>query len=184
ELLTQALERQTVVIADALQTQTERRGLRIEASLGVVATVASGHHMFTTIEGPAEVELKTESWIGLIPEMALGAFRDLMEECTEAKLEAIELYTDGSMFYATGPSTLLVAALPVGDYPPWRLLMGGFPSEPFCTLGRLALIESIKACLATSSTADAGASFRFKDCTAFVERKEPTNTFEDTVPMV
>jgi DNA polymerase III sliding clamp (beta) subunit (PCNA family) len=183
-VLAQALERQTVVIGDALQTQTERRGLRIEAAPSVVATIASGHHMFMAIEGPTEIGMKGESWIGLIPEMALGAFRDLMEECTEAKLDAIELYTDGSMFYATGPSTLLVAALPVGDYPPWRLLMEGFPSEPLCTLGRLALIESIKACLATTAIADAGASFRFKDCTVFVERKDPTNTFDDSVPIV
>ena len=69
--------------------------------------------------------------------------------------------------------------MPIGDFPPWQLILQNFPMEPFCVLPRLALIEGVKACLATSSKLDPGAIFQLTGGDVIVTKKNADTDFYD-----
>ena len=161
-----------------------RDGVKIEAAPGTLVTVGLTDRMCVTLAQSSEVELKAESWVGLIPSMALAPLRDIFDEALEEEKTAIDLYEDGRFLYIMGPNTLLVVALPIGEYPPWQLMLSNFPTEPHAVLARLPLIEALKACQATSLLPNSSALYSLEGGNVRVFRRDPDNEFSDTVPVV
>lgn len=184
-LLRTGIERIGYTTSDVEKFEGERAGLRIEATKDRLYTIGFGHNMVAALEQESkDIGIKAERWIGLLPTGALTAIGDVLAEATEMKADAIELYVDRTMLYVIGPATLLVAALPHGEYPPWQHVFKEFPKEPVCTVPRLALMESIKACLATSSKLDPGAMVRIHDMKLELYREDPGSDFRDEVPLL
>jgi DNA polymerase III sliding clamp (beta) subunit (PCNA family) len=178
-----ALERVSHATADVRGDEKSIDGVLIRAEAGAVTAVGTSGRMCVVLEQKADVRLKTlKRWEALIPTIALAPLREILDEASEADEAGIGLYSDGQMLFMEGPSTLVIAALPHGQYAPWELVLTQFPKEPLCTLPRLALIESIKALQATSSKLDPGAMFDLVNGDVVLSRKDPDNEYNDSIP--
>lgn len=176
------LERVSFTTADIGDNDKAVDGVLIRARPGQVTAVGTSHCMCVVLDQKADVGLKTPEWLALIPSLALPSLRDILDEADEEKEAKIDLYSDGRFMFIGGPSTLVVAAMPHGDYLPWELMLTGFPKESCCQIPRLALMESIKACQATSSRLDPGAIFELRESNVILTRTDPDNEYQDSVP--
>ncbi len=183
EMLRTAIERVGYATQEVEKYQESKAGIRIEGAPDKLTAVACGPYMFACFEQEAKgLGMKDAKWQGLLPTQVLPGVADVIAEALEMKSEYVELYIDQSQVYVIGPATLLVASLPIGDYPPWESIFKNFPTEPVCVVPRLALMESIRACEATGSRLSDGAMFRLRKMALEISRDDESE-FGDTVPV-
>lgn len=190
-----ALETVSYPHANITEQEASWDGIRFVADGPKLQAVGCSRYQMAVLDRePVELGYRTgaKSWIGMVPGIALSQFRELLAEAeaeAEDKSKAfIDLFSDERFLYMIGPVTLVVAALPLGEYPPYEaVLEHAFAKEAHATLSRLPLIETIKACLAMRSAEtrvhDSGAHIELRDNTVFVSQRTDYE-FDDAVPTV
>lgn len=160
-------------------------GVRFEGEPSKLTAICISRYQCVTFEQLMPgVELKGKAWQAVIPSSSLQHFREVLDEADSEEQKFVDLYEDGRFLYVVGPSTLLVAALPVGEYPPYDIVLSNFPKQAYCTLPRLALIESIRACIMTrTSKLEPGAMFRLKGGSITLYRNDTDSDFSDTIEL-
>jgi DNA polymerase III sliding clamp (beta) subunit (PCNA family) len=179
--LNAALERVSYPTGSITEEERAWDGVRVEVFPNTLRTVGASRYQFAALDQTAAVGLKanTKSWIALVPTMAFPHLRELITEAAEAEQKFLDFHEDQKFIYIVGPSTLLVASMPIGEYPPWQFILQNFPTEPFCVLPRLALMESVKACLATSGRLDPGGVFQLVKGDVLLTKRNVDTDFSD-----
>lgn len=159
-------------------------GVRFEAKPGELMSVCASRYQMVTYAQKAAVELKGKQWQATLPTNALGHLREIFDEAQREDQPYVDLYEDQHFLYALGPCTLFVAALPTGEYLNYELMLSNFPSEALCTVPRLALIESLKSCILTStSKLEPGAMFAIKGGELTIYRNDKEGNFSETLAL-
>jgi DNA polymerase III sliding clamp (beta) subunit (PCNA family) len=180
--LRRILERVRFGTSNTMQSYRHLDGVRIDApGDGELVGVVCGEHLCLADEAKEPALRQKGPWAALIPSMMLPSIDDLIKEADDAKKTELSLYITKDHLFATGPSTMVVSVLPLGDYLPWRQVFSG--ETHVSSVPRLALIEILHALGSSVSESSASASVTVKKDVIEVRGRGENDDFFDSVPL-
>jgi len=140
------LDRTRFAVADVAGDRTGALGVFLDAS-DVLDAIVLGNHVWTRSTLPRKTP--GAPFRVLLSDIVLPHVRDL---AVDAGNEAVEIYRDSNFVWIENSSTMIVFSPPPGEYHDWRYFFSRVATAPICRLPRLAMLDSLKAMIATSTT--------------------------------